>query len=288
MLKSKNKSSFICLITALILITTTLACLSSCTNEKDEKTDTGELNLNILSTEDWEGYYVGESLYKDLINAENEKNFIVQVLPVDDIAKGFIYKGKSCDEYKQEYKESLALVEKLECLLEEGETLKYGELLCTTGTPDGEIWSWERYNYKTQSYYGKNMLECYIVNGEFLKDRVERDLSLAKTEAKSRSGLLNVAEATGRNAQRDKALSIFKAIDENAVIENGDIKLTITKDSLLKIPTEYRNQYVIRYPGYIVEDATIKQGNIYFTITKKTFSDFSIENKDSYLFNIAF
>lgn len=254
MLKSKNKSSLICLIILVILMPVLLACLSSCTSENDENTDTGELNFNLWYTDNWEGYYVGTDLYKDLINAENEKIFIVQLLPVDDIAKDFIYKGKSCDEYKQEYKESQALVEKLESLLEEGESLKYGELLCTTGTPEGELWSLERYNYKTQSYYGKNMLESYIVNGEFLKDKVQRDLSLAGSEAKSRSGLLNVAEATGRNDQLDKALSIFKAIDENAVIENGVIELTITKNSLLEIPREQRNQYVIRYPRLMVED----------------------------------
>ena len=99
------------------------------------------------------------------------------------------------------------------------------------------------------------MLESYIVNGVFLKDKVQRDLSLAGSEAKSRSGLLNVAEATGRNAQLDKALSIFKAIDENAVIENGVIELTITKNSLLDIPKEQRNQYVIRYPRVTVDEA---------------------------------
>ena len=255
MLKSKNKSRFIYLIILVILMLILLACLFSCTSENDENTDTGEPNFNIISTDNWEGYYVDSYLYKDLINAENEKTFIVQALPVDDIAKDFIYKGKSCDEYKQEYKESQAHVEKLTELLEEGEALKYGELLCTTGTPEGELWSLERYNYKTQSYYGKNMLESYIVNGKFLKDKVQRDLSLAGSEAKSRNGLLNVAEATGRYAQLDKALSIFKAIDENAVIENGVIELTITKNSLLDIPKEQRNQYVIRYPSVTVDEA---------------------------------
>lgn len=254
MLKSKNKTTLLSLIVALILIATCLASFSSCANQNNENTDTNELDFNLWYTKDWEGFYVGNDLYKDLINAENEKSFIVQAMPVDYIAKDFVYKGKSYDVYKQEYKESQTLVEKLECLLEEGEALKYGELLCTTGTPSGEIWSQERYNYKTQSYYGKNMLDTYIVNGEFLKDKVQRDLALAGSEAKSRSGLLNVAEATGRYAQLDKALSIFKAIDENAVIENGVIELTITKNSLLDIPKEQRNQYVIRYPRYIVED----------------------------------
>ena len=68
MLKSKNKSSFIYLIILVILLPVLLACLSSCASENDENTDTGEPNLNIISTDDWEGYYVDSYLYKDLIN----------------------------------------------------------------------------------------------------------------------------------------------------------------------------------------------------------------------------
>lgn len=251
MLKSKNKTTLLSLIVALILIATCLASFSSCANQNNENTDTNELDFNLWYTKDWEGFYVGNDLYKDLINAENEKSFIVQAMPVDYIAKDFVYKGKSYDAYKQEYKESQTLVEKLECLLEEGEALKYGELLCTTGTPSGEIWSQERYNYKTQSYYGKNMLDTYIVNGEFLKDKVKSDLALAEIEAQSLKELMNVAEAIGRRAQLEKALLTFKEIDEKATIEDGVINLTITKETLLNLSKEYRNQYIIRYPIYV-------------------------------------
>ncbi len=255
MIKVVNKKRVIktaCSILFCILLTITIISMSSCTRRKNtQNTDTGEVNFVLLGAEEWNGFYLGSRLYYDLINAEDEKSFVVQVLPVDDIAKDFTYNGKGCEEYKQEYKESQAFVEKLECLLEEGEALKYGELLCTTGTPDGEIWTVERYNFKTQEYYGKEIIDRYIVNGEFLSELVQNDLVIAKEEMKRRNSIMNEAELAGRRAQLEKALSLFKIVDDKAVIDGGTILLKVTKKSLFQIPCEYRGEYAIRYPLYV-------------------------------------
>lgn len=253
MKKPKNKIisiKLVCIICSLLIISlVTVSCVSK---KGDNSTD--ELNFLLTGTRWYEGFYLDLYLYNDIVNAENERTFKVHALPIQKLPDSFVYNGKSCAQYEEEYQESKKLVEKLQDLLKEGDALKYGEKLYTTGTPDGEVWSEKKYNERTQKYYGEKILKSYIVNGEFLKQELENDILLAKAEMNKRNSIMNEACRAGERIQLEKALSVFKLMDKEAIIEDNIISLTVTKNAIIQMPNIYYNQYVIRYPLYATPD----------------------------------
>lgn len=254
-IKNDKTTKMLVRIIVSLLLTLALCSLSSCVSDNAERnSDTGATNFRLAGTKLWSGFYLDTYLYEDIINAEDTVSFKVQVLPVQETPSGFIYNGKSYAQYKEEHLESKNLVEKLKSLLTEGEALKYGESLYTTGTPEGELWSQERYSYKTQKYYGEQMLDSYIVNGEFLRGKLESDLAYAKEEMNKKNSLANEAYLAGAKKQLEDALAVFKTVDKDAAIENGVINLTVTKSSLAGLSNKYDNCYIIRYPLYVSND----------------------------------
>ena len=95
---------------------------------------------------------------------------------------GFVSSSVSAQTDKNEAAVSNAqLYDKLGQLLKQGDSLKYGEALYTTGTPDGEKWTKDFYEQRVD-FYGEEFLAKYIVNGEFLRDAVEADIADFSTE----------------------------------------------------------------------------------------------------------
>ena len=80
--------------------------------------------------------------------------------------------------------EDSVLFEKYGQIVKDGDKLKYGEALYTTGTPDGEKWDKDFY-YQRVSFYGEEFLAKYIVNGEFLIDKVLADQAAHQDEHKT-------------------------------------------------------------------------------------------------------
>ena len=106
---------------------------------------------------------------------------------------GFVSKSTTNKSDNIEAVESNAqLYEKLAQLLKQGDSLKYGEALYTTGTPDGEKWTKEFYEQRVD-FYGEEFLAKYIVNGEFLRDKVVSNMTEITTKEKN-SGLKATAE----------------------------------------------------------------------------------------------
>ena len=54
-----------------------------------------------------------------------------------------------------------------------GMEMKYGESICTVGTPEGEKWTREFYNMQLVKF--GDLVDKYIVDGEFLKENLETD-----------------------------------------------------------------------------------------------------------------
>lgn len=97
----------------------------------------------------------------------------------------FVYNGKTLAQYIDE---EMAIWDKIELrlqLLKCGDSLKYGEALYQTGTPDGERWA-ESYYYNEVSRFGQELISEYIVDGEFLKDKLTEDLRDLDNERKDR------------------------------------------------------------------------------------------------------
>ena len=103
--------------------------------------------------------------------------------PVDKIAirieggisEDFLYNGKTIEEYREADNQEWWLFQKLSTLIKEGEVLKYGDAVYTTGTPDGEGMAKEFYEERL-AWYGEELLSRYIVDGEFLKEELEAEV----------------------------------------------------------------------------------------------------------------
>ena len=149
---------------------------------------------SVSSIETWNGKQIGYELWEVLQKDTTGRTIAIVASP--RINDQFVYNGKTIADYEAEaYYERSVLPDKLQQLLKEGEVLKYGEALYTTGTPDGEIWARDLYESKI-AYYGTELLSKYIVNGNFLADQVAADLALAQN-------------ATAAQNAYDEAVSAF-------------------------------------------------------------------------------
>ncbi|WP_295073495.1 dockerin type I repeat-containing protein [Ruminococcus sp.] len=138
-----------------------------------------EQNNNVVSQDvgfgqKWNGKPVSYELYTVLNNTTDE-NTVIFVYPQFKSSENYKYNGKTIAEYSEDVSSNNLLDEKLHQILKDGDQLKYGELLYTTGTPDGEKWAKELYEQRV-GFYGDEFLAKYIINGEFLRDKVEADI----------------------------------------------------------------------------------------------------------------
>ena len=98
----------------------------------------------------------------------------VGVVPEFVVDYDFVYNGKTINEYREEWHYNSGLYEKYAQLFKEGDSLKYGEALYTTGDANGMKWDKEWYELRVE-FYGREFLAKYIVNGEFLREKAEAD-----------------------------------------------------------------------------------------------------------------
>ena len=88
----------------------------------------------------------------------------------------FTYEGKTLAEWAVEADDERMLPEKMSQLLKEGDSLKYGTALYQDGAPNGEKWTKELYEEKL-AFYGEELLNKYIINGNFLRENLENDIA---------------------------------------------------------------------------------------------------------------
>ncbi len=123
----------------------------------------------------WKEKTISISLWNVLEKADGDDRlniYLVALANEDDT--NFTYNGKTLKEYRDAWDSKDSMLGRLGALLKAGDELKYGETLYIAGTPDGEKWAKELYE-ETVSMIGKDLLDKYIVNGEFLSDNVIKD-----------------------------------------------------------------------------------------------------------------
>ncbi len=136
-------------------------------NANDEVEDVGFV--------EWNDKLITSSLY-NVLSDEKNNNILIAIGVGFDLDNKFVYNGKTIAEYAVEADNERLLYDKLGQLLKLGDSLKYGEDLYKTGTPTGERWAKEFYE-ETVENFGKDLLEKYIVNGEFFKEKLESDIA---------------------------------------------------------------------------------------------------------------
>lgn len=141
---------------------------------------------------------------------------------------GFVSSGAKAKTDNNEKAISEAqLYDKLGQLLKDGESLKYGEALYTTGTPDGEKWLKEFYELRIE-FYGEEFLAKYIVDGEFLRDKVVSDIE--KINAKEEKSELNATAEDINEYMRSNGISGFTYVRE----ADGVKKIYISYDGFFE------------------------------------------------------
>lgn len=124
---------------------------------------------------EWNGKAITLSLY-DALSDTKHKDSLIAIGVGFEIDTNFVYNGKSLAEYALEADAERLLGGKLGQLLKLGDSLKYGDALYKTGTPTGEKWSKELYD-ETVETVGKDLIAKYIVDGEFLVEKLEADIA---------------------------------------------------------------------------------------------------------------
>lgn len=174
---------------------------------------------------EWHGKSVSIRLYDEL--EKNDENVLFAVSPTNfNIDNDFVYSGKTLSQYAADRENEYLLINKLGMILKEGDSLRYGELLYKGGAPNGEKWA-ESFYHERVEMYGEEFLETYIVDGEFLKDKVQADLDAMSDRTASK--LYDEAvEAYRLHTIKELA----KALDEQG------IRYEMIKDYLVMYVTE--------------------------------------------------
>ncbi len=135
----------------------------------------------------------------DVLRDQNNKNSLIAVSVGFELDKNFVYNGKSLTEYEADADEERLEFDKLGILLKFGDELKYGEDLYKVGTPDGYKWAKELYESVVEEI-GKDLLDKYIVNGEFLKEKLNTDIGSQEQNTPCKTAYETACEAFYQHA----------------------------------------------------------------------------------------
>ncbi len=111
----------------------------------------------------------------ELLSEVTQPNDLIAIRVSFRLYNEFVYNSKTLREYAEEYSEESSLITRMGQLTKLGDMLKYGEALYETGAPNGEKWAKTLY-FRTIERIGEDLLSKYIVDGEFLKEALEKDL----------------------------------------------------------------------------------------------------------------
>lgn len=118
----------------------------------------------------------------------------------------FTYEGKTLAEWAIAADNERILPDKMAELLKLGDELKYGTALYETGTPDGIKWYQSLYEEKV-AYFG-DLIDKYIVDGNFLRDALEKDIAaLTSITVTTPDGTTTVTSNGETSARKQYALA---------------------------------------------------------------------------------
>lgn len=189
------------------------------------------------------GFSVSSELYEALSSANDDDYFDIIVSSALTVSGDFEYQGKKYSQYSMEYSQSKLLLKKQNELLEDGELLKYGDALYTTGTPDGIKWPEKRYN-EALEYYG-DLINTYIVDGEFLRDKLQGDSVATKEKIDTLYAIMQEASNAYAIYFAQTNLQCFKDAGAEASIKEDKINLHITKKQLSKLSIENKESFLL-------------------------------------------
>ena len=196
----------------------------------------------------WEGWRIdpyspsSDKLQQELKSASYDQYFALHISKT--YSDGFTYNGRTVSDIAAEEQENELIFNKLLQLLKDGERLKYGELLYTEGTPEGEKWVKSLYD-KTIEYYGEDFLVDYVFDGEFDRARAEADLASAEAKAKQLEEERQEIYEAYHRSYTDEIEKIFSDFGASTVTKNGKLFVFIRKEQLAAIEISDKENYIL-------------------------------------------
>lgn len=193
----------------------------------------------------WNGWSMNYSLY-EVLNRANDTDFIAVVVRKNNSIDrdSFEYNGTTYGKLRAEQEDMHALREKFVDFPKMSEWLKYGELLYTTGTPDGEKWTKELYD-ETVAYYGEDFIEKYIVDGKLAFELLNEDLLACERRIGEISNELVELNEEYHKSYVDDVEDIFVSAGACIKVRNNTVFLFVQKDELAKLNVEGKNDYML-------------------------------------------
>lgn len=227
------------------------------THLTDDSVIWGEVNRESqeMGLRTWNGKTVTLSL-GEVLSDEKNKNSLIAIGVGFEFDNEFIHNGKTIAELKAEADNERLLYSRLWELLKIGDELKYGETLYKTGTPDGIKWAKQLYD-ETVERIGKDVLAKYIVDGEFLKEKLETDIANYKENKLCREAYDNAVEAyydfiTNKTYEKLKSQNISCEIRN----ELGGLILYLTVDEFSSLQIDKVMLYSLALKENDVENMT--------------------------------
>lgn len=187
----------------------------------------------------WNNIGCNEAL-ENVLNSNTDENviFAVEVHGGANMIDDFSYIGQSYEELTKIYNE---LCNKSNALAGfskgVGEDLALGkEVLCTTGGADG-VWS-ELYYDQVVSNVTQENIDKYIVDGAFLNDLWEKDLSAEQAEIVKISAKINALEMQRYYTDASDTMKQFEKLGITTTVKNYNCYIFVTKEELLSLPKE--------------------------------------------------
>lgn len=191
----------------------------------------------------WNGWEMEYNLY-DALQRAGENEYIAVLVTKQDAVDldSFEYKGTTYREIRSRDDELRALGRKLLDFPKEGEWLKYGELLYTTGTPDGEKWAKELYEERV-AYYGEEFIAEYIVDGEVQTEKIDETLQEIEAELDGLSKTLSELLGAYHQSYGESLKELFSKAGVCAVMQDGRLFLFVTADELAELKISDKGDY---------------------------------------------
>lgn len=193
----------------------------------------------------WNGWSMDYSLY-EVLNRADKKDFIAVIVSKNNSVDrdSFEYKGTTLAKLRAEREELNLLCAKLIDFHKEGEWLKYGELLYTTGTSDGEKWAKSLYDERV-AFYGEDFIAKYIVDGEVQTDLLNEDYTVCQNRFTEISEEIVELINAYNSSYVDDLEDIFVRSGTCTIVRNGSVFLFIQKDELAKLNVEGKDDYML-------------------------------------------
>jgi len=235
--------------------------------ELDEMIWAAEKNSEIGPDEEafmlWKGFTVEMALYDALEqNTDPEKYFAVTVTKHGQQGMdAFQYQGTTLGEIDRRQEEWDILWKNMMALEKEGQWLRFGEALYTTGIPKdvplvgGDKWTEENYR-NTVARYGEEMLAKYIVDGELLTERLVQDREALEQEMEKLRAFRSEAYGAFKQQNAFRLLDNMQRQKLAVWYEGGNLYLFVTEKQISKLTLD-KDEYTLSLAPREVFDAIV-------------------------------